>query len=241
MFKAVFPCVPAVLALILAVARLSAARARTVGRRHLRRGAIRMYQWLLLGHLLGVVMFVAGCGAYTAAVDRLPRAHSVAELRTLLTVAAAGSKVLTVGTVPLLVGGAALTADAWSFTDGWIVIAMALVVVQGAGGLFVDRRVGRLDNALEEAADGAVPPRLRALAGDRLMHAVDRAAMASLAELVFLMVVKPGVMGIAVSLAIATVAGAALAWTVAAPGAARGKPEPALPRANPSVPPADGR
>jgi uncharacterized membrane protein len=200
-----------------------------------------MYQWLLLGHLLGVVMFVAGCGAYTAAVDRLPRADSVAGLRTLLTVAATGSSVLTVGAVLLILGGAALAVDAWSFTDGWIVTSIALVVLQGAGGLLVDRRVGRLDTALEEAADGAVPPRLRALAGDRLMHAIDRAAMASLAELVFLMVAKPGVMGIAVSLAIATVAGGALAWTVAAPGRTRGKPEPALPRANPSVPPADGR
>jgi uncharacterized membrane protein len=200
-----------------------------------------MYLWLLLAHLVGVVAFVAGCGAYTASVDRLPRAGSVAELRALLTVAAMGAKVLTIGSVPMILGGVALALDGWSFSDGWIVTAIALAVVQGAGGLFVDRRVGRLDAALDEAADGPVPPELRALAGDGLMHAIDRAAMASLAELVFLMTVKPGTMGILVSLATATLAGAVLAWTVAAGRRTRGARERALPRANPSVPPSSGR
>jgi hypothetical protein len=169
-----------------------------------------MYQWLLLGHLLGVVMFVGGSGAYSASVDRLPRGRTTAELRALLGVAALGSRLLQAGVLVMLAGGVALTAHAWSFGDGWIVVSIALVVVYAGAGLFVDKRVGQVGAALEHAPDGPVQADLRARTGDRAMHAVDRASAAILTELLFLMVVKPTGGGIVLSLVVALLLAAAL-------------------------------
>lgn len=176
-----------------------------------------MYPWLLLGHLLGVLLFVTGSGVYGANVDRLPRAGTVAELRSLLAVAAVGSRMLTVGAGLLIVAGLVMTATTWSFTESWIIASIALVIAQGASGLLVDHRVGRLDAALKDAADGPVPAELAALSRDRFIHVADRASIPILAELVFLMTLKPGPAGIAVSLLVTLLAIAALAVTVSAP------------------------
>jgi hypothetical protein len=174
-----------------------------------------MYSWLLFGHLLGVVLFVTGWAIYVAGVDGLRRAESVAQLRTLSGMTTLGERVL-IGGGPLLIGfGLILATEYYSFSQPWIVVALALVILQGAAGAaVVGPRAHRLRAALETAADGPLTVGLTALARDRLLHVANRASIPILFNIEFLMTVKPATADIVVSLLVVAGLVLVLCWTV---------------------------
>ena len=103
-----------------------------------------MYEWLLFGHLFGVVLLVGGFAVFAAGVDRLARAHTLAELRGLIAVATVGERLVLAGGVCLIPFGLTMAARYWSFSDGWIVASVGLMLVQGAtGSAVVSPRVRR--------------------------------------------------------------------------------------------------
>jgi hypothetical protein len=53
-----------------------------------------MYQWLLFGHLLGVVFLVGGFSLYVGSIDFLPRATTQAQLRSMVDLARRGECLL---------------------------------------------------------------------------------------------------------------------------------------------------
>lgn len=89
--------------------------------------------------------------------------------------------------------------QSWSFTDGWIVAALTLVVVFIlAGGVVQAPHPWRLNAALaaaEEAKEtgGAehAPPELVAHAQDPVLHGALRVVLLLIGEIIFLMVLKP--------------------------------------------------
>lgn len=85
-----------------------------------------MYAWLTFGHLLGLALLAAGMGVETVASARLRRASTLAQLRTWQRLPV--EKVTGVGLL-LVVTGLAMAWQGWSFSDGWIVAALMLVVV----------------------------------------------------------------------------------------------------------------
>lgn len=172
-----------------------------------------MYEWLLFGHLVGVVLFIAGFAVYVVGIDRGPRAKTLAELRLLAALSALGERIFIGGGLCLITFGVTLAAKFWSFSDGWILSAIALVVAQGAGGAaVVGPRVRRLHEALSQApaAQSEVPIAISTLSRDRVMRAAARVSIVSLAEIVFLMTVKPAGEILFLSLLVAVFAGAAL-------------------------------
>lgn len=165
-----------------------------------------MYEWLLFGHLIGVVLLVGGFAAFAAGIDRLARTHSLAELRAFVAVATFGERLVLAGGVCLIPFGLIMAARYWSFSDGWIVVSVGLVLVQGAtGSTVVSPRLRRLHAALAQAPipGSAVPVEVAVLARDRVMHAGARASVSIIIEIVFLMTVKPSGMSLMLSLLVA--------------------------------------
>jgi hypothetical protein len=100
----------------------------------------------------------------------------------------------------LILGGALLIPSAlimatqyWSLFQGWIATSIALVLTQGAAGAAISFHVRKLRAHLDHqvAPGDEIPPQIAALARNRLVQAIDRAAIANLVEIVFLMTVKP--------------------------------------------------
>jgi hypothetical protein len=174
-----------------------------------------MYAWLLFGHLLGVVLLVTGWGIYVAGVDGLRRAQSVAQLRTLTSLTTIGERVL-IGGGPLLIGfGLILAAEYYTFSQPWLIVALALVLLQGAAGAaVVGPRAHRLRAALNTTADGPLTPALTRLTRDRVLHVANRASIPILINIEFLMTVKPATADIAVSLLVVAGLVLALCWPV---------------------------
>lgn len=144
-----------------------------------------MYELLLFGHLLGVGLLVLGTGMFLAGTEGLRRAGTVGEARGSAALSQLATRVL-VTSGPLLLGfGFALAARRWSFSQPWIVASLALVTLLGVNGLRSERWLACVHAALPHA--DVVP----AAAHASWHHGANRATLAALAELEFLMTVKP--------------------------------------------------
>lgn len=186
-----------------------------------------MYPWLLFGHLLGVVLLVAGWAIYVAAIEGCRRAPTVAQLRTLSGLTLAGERVLAAGG-PLLIGfGLALVARFYDFSQPWVIAALALVVVQGLlGAAVVGPRAHQLHTTLTIAPDGPLTDDLAARARDRVLHVANRTSIPVLLDIEFLMTLKPEVSDIILSLVVVAVLALALCRPVVGD---RPRPSPTLP------------
>lgn len=163
-----------------------------------------MYEWLLFGHLLGVGLLVLGTGIFLTGTEGLRRARSIHELHAWMALAHRGITVLAPGGVMLLGFGVTLAARSWSFTQPWIATSLVLVGLLGANGLRSERWLASVDAAARSATSG-LPPSHRSPAH----HGANRATLAVLAELEFLMTVKPSSGALLASLLV-TAAGAVL-------------------------------
>ncbi|MBA3429972.1 MAG: DUF2269 family protein [Actinobacteria bacterium] len=172
-----------------------------------------MYEWLMFGHLVGVSLLVAGFSIYVATVARLPRLRTLSEARVLLGLVIIGERILMVGGAVLIPFALIMATQYWSLYDGWIATSIVLVLLQGAAGAFVNSRVRSLHTKLAriDASSGAIPREITAHTRSRLIQAIDRAAIANLIEIIFLMTVKPVGFPILLSLLTALLAAAILA------------------------------
>lgn len=168
---------------------------------------------LLYGHLLGVMILLVGTGGYLAGTEGLRAGRTLDQIRLAAVIAAFGTRLLVPGGLLLLGFGLTLAARSWSFSDPWIATSIGLVGVLGANGLRSERWLREVTRALRGAGDGPIPPRLAALTRLPVHHAADRSILAVLAELEFLMTVKPDLGPLLISLLVAGAAAGTLALT----------------------------
>lgn len=175
-----------------------------------------MDELLLFGHLLGVGLLVLGTGMFLIGTEGLRRARTVGEAQGSAALSQLATRVLATGG-PLLLGfGFALAARRWSFSQPWIVASLALVALLGVNGLRSERWLARVHAALPNA--DVVPPAAHA----PWHHGANRATLAALAELEFLMTVKPTGSALLVSLLVAAALATGLSVTTPFP---RGRTE----------------
>lgn len=170
-----------------------------------------MYAWLLFGHLASVVVLITGLAISAASVDSFRRAWLPRQAQTLADLAVLGDRTAAAGFFPLIGFGAALAGKFYSFSDRWVMTALALTVLLGVlGGGVVGSRARRIRTTLADAPTGSISGELAALLGARSLHIANRVAIVLLFEIVFLMALKPAIGGILLSLLVTTVVAAAL-------------------------------
>lgn len=172
-----------------------------------------MYPWLVFGHLLGVALLVAGFSIYVANVDRLQGTRTLTELRVLLSVVTIGERILIVGGALLVPFAVIMAIQFWSLSDGWIATSIVLVLVQGAAGAVVNFNIRTLGTmvAVADPSDTSIPPKAARITRSLFIRAVDRAAIANLIEIVYLMTLKPAGFEILFSLVVTVLVAAILA------------------------------
>lgn len=162
--------------------------------------------WLLFGHVIGVVVLVAGIGLEVYAVAAANRAATVAELRLAIRPARVLPVLIPLAT--LLMTGCGLTLVAhdpdFRFGDAWVVAAIGIVVaVSVVGGGFSGRPATRLLDAADAAPAGPLPPHLAALVRDPILLASSRITAIAAVWAIWLMSVRPHAAGTLVSLTVA--------------------------------------
>lgn len=152
-----------------------------------------MYDWLLLFHVAGAILFFSGMAVAAVGLREAKRRRQPSEIALLLGVTRWGVLLVAVGTVLVLVFGAWLVQRGnwgWGGWVGWALGLLALSAVAGALGGRVPKRARLLAERL--AAEGeASTPELRALLDDRVAALLNVAAAALAVAVLALMVLKP--------------------------------------------------
>ena len=160
------------------------------------------YEFALFAHLLGVVTLFAAIALIETASARLRRAASVEHVRLWVELTRSTAPLFPVALVTVLGSGLFMTADSWTFTTPWVVVATAgVVVLGGIGGSVQGLRLATIGRTAAAAQDGPVPQNLTELiAAPALWMAVVAPDVATLGIL-WTMATKPGWTGSTVAVA----------------------------------------
>lgn len=149
-----------------------------------------MYRFLLLLHVVGAVVWVGGAAAVQILGVRVERSDDPSDLPRLARhVEALGNVAFVPAATVLLVTGGVMTAEAWSFDQAWILIAVVLWLLSAlAGAVYLAPRAKRVVALFE--AEGPTSVAARRLMSR--MFVVSRVELLSFAVILVLMVYKPG-------------------------------------------------
>ena len=160
----------------------------------------------LFGHVIGVVVLIAGIGLELVAVGAASRASTVAELRLAVRPARALPEMMPLATLLMTGCGLSLVAhdQDFHFGDAWVVASIGIVVaIATVGGGFSGRPATRLLDAANAAPEGPLPPHLAALVREPVLLAHARVTAITAAWAIWLMSTRPHEAGTLASLAAA--------------------------------------
>ena len=170
------------------------------------------YSLVLFVHVLGALGLFVTTGIGQLVLARLRRAQTVAQARDWLEVAQGVARVEPLVALVLLGAGLYLTATAWGWRVAWIDVALgALLGVVVIGSAVGGPRVVARARAAAEAPEGPIPAELRTRLDDPVLWTLARVTAALQLGIVYLMVVKPGLLGSLAALGVALALGLATA------------------------------
>lgn len=172
-----------------------------------------LYHGVLFFHIMGAVILVSMGFIMPVMSGALHRTPTVAGMREWVTAMQKYTRLGPPAAVIVLLSGLYMAFDAFSFSDGWIVVSLVLFVMAGgiAGGV-LEPHLKKLLAAAETAPDGPVPAELRTMASDPRAENFESLMLGFDLAIVFMMTNKPGWVGALVATAVGlAVAGALIA------------------------------
>jgi hypothetical protein len=170
-----------------------------------------LFHWLLFGHLVGVATLGAGLGTYVVALHRLVVARSVEQLGPARPVLVWGERTALGGYGLLIATGIWLGIKADAFDDAWLITSLVLLVALAAAGRYSGMRLTSVYRRLETEGAGDSSGLLR-LARCWTIHVPADVSVLAVVELVYLMTLRPGGWGIALSLLALALGAIGAAW-----------------------------
>ena len=151
------------------------------------------YEFAMFLHIIGVFGIAGAAASFWIAMSVLRRIGTVREMRSWATLAVWSDRAFPISSVLVLLAGAYMTEDIWSWGDGWINTSLIALVVMGVGGaLLMTPRIGAIQKAAAAEPDGAVSPELRRLVNDPVLWTTLHAFTLGLLAVVWNMTTKPG-------------------------------------------------
>jgi hypothetical protein len=170
------------------------------------------YHLALFAHIIGVVGLFMCIGIELACVVSMRRARTVEFVRAWVAPEAPLEKIFPLVTLLILVAGLYMTFADWGWQVPWIDISLVLLIAASALGPAVNgRRLKAIHRAADAAGSGPIPPALRQLINDPVLWTSVVTITASAIAIIFLMTIKPGLLGSLVT----TVACLALGFVIA--------------------------
>ncbi len=162
------------------------------------------YQLALFVHITGALMLFISLGLEWFGLNRLRRAERVEQVREVSALLRVLGKLFPISTMLILGGGLYMAITAWSFTLAWLDAALAgVVALTVLGNAISARRLGIIGQTAFTAPDGPLSPSLRARTTDPVLVFWSRLAVLLGWWIVFLMTLKPALLGTLVSLGVA--------------------------------------
>jgi hypothetical protein len=173
------------------------------------------YELALFTHLLGVVTLFAAIALVETAGARLRRAANVQHVRLWVDLTRTAAPLFPVALLTVLGSGLFMTADSWTFTTPWVVVAIAgLIVMGGIGGSVQGRYFAAIGKTSRATEDGPVPQRLSELIAAPAVWVSVAAPDAGALGILWTMATKPGWTGSIVAVAGMAMLGAIAGYTL---------------------------
>ena len=172
-----------------------------------------LYHGVLFFHIMGAVILVSMGFIMPVMTGALHRTPTVAGMREWVTAMQKYTRLGPPAAIVVLLSGLFMTWDAYSFSDGWIVVSLVLFVMAGgiAGGI-LEPHLKKVLGAAEATPDGPVPAELRAVAADSRAENFESLMLGFDFAIVFMMTNKPGWTGALIAMAVGlAIAGALIA------------------------------
>jgi hypothetical protein len=178
-----------------------------------------MYHIALFLHILGVLCLMGGHTLIHASLEVMRRAQTVERIRDWAAIAAGLDKFMPAFTLAILLPGLYMAWTNWGWTTAWIDASLMLfLLMMILGPALLGRRFAALNREVKAAAPGMIPESLAIQIRDRRLWTVENTFTCLLLAILFLMTIKPNLLGTVVVLSIALVAG--LLSTIRLPGMA---------------------
>ena len=176
------------------------------------------YRTVLFLHLLSLFVGIGAAAILGLSLFRLRAAQTLADALPWGVIAGKTERVFPVSVVGLFLTGAYMTSDVWTWSTGWIDVAIvSLIIVAAQGALIAGRRAKVLEHALKANGPGPLSEDARTLTRDRALWVVSLANPGIVLGVVWAMTQKPGTGGAIAAVVIGYVVGGLAALYFAKP------------------------
>lgn len=176
------------------------------------------YRTVLFLHFVALFIGFGAAAILGLCLFRLRAAQTLADALPWGIVAGKTEKAFPVAILGLFLTGAYMTSDVWTWSTGWIDVAIvSLVVIAAQGVLVAGRRTKELERALEANGPGPLLERARKMTCDRALWIVSFANPGIVLGVVWVMTQKPGTAEAIVAVVVGYIVGAVGALQFAKP------------------------
>ncbi len=166
------------------------------------------YQLALFAHISGAIVLFISLGLEWLGLNRLRQAQRVEQVREVSALLRIMEKLFPISTVLILGGGLYMAITAWGFAHAWIDAALiAVIAMTVLGNVISGRRLAAIGMTAFKEPDGPLPARLREQTTDPVLVLWSRLSALLGWWIVFLMTLKPSLLGTLASLGVALALG----------------------------------
>ncbi len=167
-----------------------------------------MYQIALFIHVLGVLCLMGGHTLIHASLEVMRRARQVERVRDWLALAAGLDRFMPFFALTVLVPGIFMAWTAWGWTTPWIDVSLLLFLVMAIlGPILLGRRFSALNQLVKATPPGTIEAPLAAQMQACSLWTIENTFTSLLLAILFLMTVKPNLLGTVIVVSIGFVVG----------------------------------
>jgi hypothetical protein len=174
------------------------------------------YSLALFLHVGGAMGIFVSIGVWLVGLAALRRAQCVEQVRALAWLMLVVSPLMVVSVLLVLAAGFAMALSSWGLRTGWIAVALAsLLAIGPIGPLILDAQMRMIWAQAGAEAPGPFSDQLAAQIRHPLLGIAAQTLATGLLGIVYLMTVKPGLVGAIVAMLVALglgIAGGMLLW-----------------------------
>jgi hypothetical protein len=151
-----------------------------------------LYNLFLFLHVTGAVTYYAGVAVLLLGLGALRRARQVEQARALSGLMQRAEPLAVIGGLLILGAGSYMTATAWGWSTGWILVTLVTLIGLGALAVgVIEPRRKAIRGLAKDSPDGPLPEPLKAQIHDPILGTALHVLAAVVVGIIFLMTVKP--------------------------------------------------
>lgn len=166
------------------------------------------YNWLILIHIFGAILMFTGIGLTLAAMIAMLYSPKVEQLREWAKLATKADGLIPLSVLLILAPGLYLTFTHWGWNHAWLNLSLiALVIMTAMGPIINLRRLKDIEKTVKGEKDGPASALLYWKVRDKVLWTSVLTMTLLTIAIVFLMVIKPLLLGSVIAFAVAVVFG----------------------------------